>query len=59
MGEWKRQSLVYEKADLLISGPGKYPGYNFYCASGVAVEGKGKGEGMEEEKPVDVKGLLP
>ena len=59
MGEWKRQSLVYEKVDLLISGPGKYPGYNFYRVSGVAVEGKAKGEAMEEEKPVDVKGLLP
>ena len=25
----KRQDLVYEKDDLLISGPGKYPEYNF------------------------------
>ncbi|STE84930.1 NADH dehydrogenase I subunit I [Escherichia coli] len=30
MGEYKRQDLVYEKEDLLISGPGKYPEYNFY-----------------------------
>ncbi len=29
MGEYKRQDLVYEKEDLLISGPGKYPEYNF------------------------------
>lgn len=29
MGEFKRQDLVYEKEDLLISGPGKYPEYNF------------------------------
>lgn len=27
MGEYKRQDLVYEKEDLLISGPGKYPEY--------------------------------
>ena len=59
MGEWKRHDLVYEKEDLLISGPGKYPGYNFYRVSGVSVEGKGKGEAAEEEKPVDVKDLLP
>jgi NADH-quinone oxidoreductase subunit I len=59
MGEWKRESLVYEKRDLLISGPGKYPDYNFYRVSGVATEGKGRGEGAEETRPVDVKGLVP
>ena len=59
MGEWKRESLVYEKEDLLISGPGKYPDYNFYRVSGVATEGKGRGEGAEETRPVDVKGLVP
>ena len=59
MAEWKRQSLVYEKEDLLISGPGKYHDYSFYRVSGVAIEGKGRGEGMDEEPPVDVKSLLP
>ena len=29
MGEYKRKNLVYEKADLMINGPGKYPDYNF------------------------------
>ena len=59
MGEYVRQNLVYEKEDLLISGPGKYPGYNFYRVAGLAVGGKGKGEAEDEEPPVDVKGLLP
>jgi NADH-quinone oxidoreductase subunit I len=59
MGEYVRQNLVYEKEDLLISGPGKYPGYNFYRVAGVAIKGKGKGEGHKEQPPVDVRGLLP
>src|SRR6478672_4015381 len=29
MSEDPRGSLVYEKEDLLIDGPGKHPGYNF------------------------------
>ena len=32
LGEYKRQDLVYEKEDLLISGPGKYPEYNVKLA---------------------------
>jgi NADH-quinone oxidoreductase subunit I len=59
MGEYHRESLVYEKEHLLISGTGKYPGYNFYRVSGLAVEGKGKGEAENEEPPVDVRSLLP
>ncbi len=59
MSDYKRQSMVYEKEDLLISGQGKYPGYNFYKVAGIAVRGKGKGEGLQDEKPVDVKSLLP
>jgi NADH-quinone oxidoreductase subunit I len=59
MGEWKRESLVYEKTDLLINGPGKYHDYSFYKVSGVAIEGKDKGKGVEEAQPVDVKGLMP
>ncbi|NTW67675.1 MAG: NADH-quinone oxidoreductase subunit I, partial [Nitrospirae bacterium] len=30
-----------------------------YRIAGLAVEGRGKGEGPGEEPPVDVKGLLP
>ncbi len=59
MGEYVRQNLVYEKEDLLISGPGKYHGYNFYRVAGLAVGGKDKGEAENEEPPVDVKSLLP
>jgi NADH-quinone oxidoreductase subunit I len=59
MSEYRRESLVYEKQDLLISGPGKYPGYNFYRVAGVAVGGKDKGEAQNETPPVDVRGLLP
>jgi NADH-quinone oxidoreductase subunit I len=59
MSEYKRQNMVYEKQDLLISGQGKYHGYNYYKVSGTAIGGKDKGEAINEEKPVDVKSLLP
>lgn len=59
MSEYHRDSLVYEKQDLLISGPGKYPGYNFYRVAGVAVGGKDKGESDAEEPPTDIHNLMP
>ncbi len=59
LGEYRRQDLVYEKEDLLISGPGKYPDYNFYRMSGMSIAGKAKGEAENEAKPIDVKSLLP
>jgi NADH-quinone oxidoreductase subunit I len=59
MGEYVRQNLVYEKEDLLISGPGKYPDYNYYNVAGIAIGGKGKGDAEDEAPPVDVKSLLP
>jgi NADH-quinone oxidoreductase subunit I len=59
LGDYNRQSLVYEKEDLLINGPGKYPGYNFYRVAGLAIAGKEKGEAENEEKPVDPWSLLP
>lgn len=59
MSEYRREGLVYEKEDLLISGPGKYPGYNFYKVAGLKIAGKDKGEAAGEEKPVDVKGVMP
>jgi NADH-quinone oxidoreductase subunit I len=57
--EYDRRNLVYEKEDLLISGPGKYPDYNFYRVAGLAISGKDKGEAQNEAPPVDVHSLLP
>lgn len=59
MSEFKRQDLVYEKSDLLISGPGKYVGYDFYQFSGVKTSTKDKGEAKNESKPINVKNILP
>lgn len=59
MSEYNRQELVYEKEDLLISGEGKYPGYNYYQEAGVAVGVKPKGGGIKEDKPKNPKSLLP
>ncbi len=59
MSEYNRQNLVYEKEDLLIAGEGKYHGYNFYKVAGVKITGKDKGESENEEKPIDLKDLIP
>ncbi len=59
MGDYRRQSLVYEKPDLLIDGPGKYAGYNFYRVAGVAVGVKVKGGGAGAAPPVDPRELEP
>jgi len=59
MSEYERQNLVYEKEDLLISGTGKFPDYNFYRVAGLAVPGKDKGTAEREAPPVDIHGLMP
>ncbi len=59
MSEYRRESLVYEKEDLLISGPGKYPDYNFYRMAGLAIGGKAKGQAEHEAPPTDLRSLLP
>jgi NADH-quinone oxidoreductase subunit I len=59
MCEYNRQNLVYEKEDLLISGGGKCPDYNFYRVAGMAMAGKETGAGEQDETPVDVRGLMP
>ena len=59
MSEYSRQSMVYEKEHLMINGPGKYPGYNFWRVAGASIGGKDKGEGENESPPVDIRGLMP
>jgi NADH-quinone oxidoreductase subunit I len=59
MCEYERANMVYEKEDLLISGPGKYHEYDFYRVAGLAIGGKGKGEAEREAPPTDVRDLLP
>jgi NADH-quinone oxidoreductase subunit I len=59
MGEYNRQNMVYEKEHLLISGPGKYPDYNFWQVAGVKIAGKDKGEAEREAPPADLRSLLP
>ncbi|MBV8710079.1 MAG: 4Fe-4S binding protein, partial [Acidobacteriaceae bacterium] len=59
MGEYNRQNMVYEKKDLLVNGPGKYPDYNFWRVAGVAISGKDKGQAEHEAAPVDLHSLLP
>jgi NADH-quinone oxidoreductase subunit I len=58
LAEYDRQNMVYEKEHLLISGEGKYPGYNFYEEAGVDMGVKEKGEGANEEPPTDVRSLI-
>ncbi|CAL4319742.1 NADH-quinone oxidoreductase subunit I [Buchnera aphidicola (Thelaxes suberi)] len=59
LGEFNRKDLVYEKKDLLISGTGKNPNYNFYNITGVKI--KNKNDKFFENKidHVDIKKLLP
>ena len=59
MSEYNRQNMVYEKEDLLISGPGKYPEYNFWRVAGVQIGGKDKGQAEREEPPTDFRQLMP
>lgn len=59
MSDFKRQDLVYEKSDLLISGSGKYMGYDFYKFSGVQISEKDTGCAQNESKPINVKNILP
>ncbi|HET9678595.1 MAG TPA: NADH-quinone oxidoreductase subunit NuoI [Buchnera sp. (in: enterobacteria)] len=59
LSEFKREHLVFEKEDLLISGTGKKDNYNFHNVSGVATEDKSIGSSKTEFKPISVKNLLP
>jgi len=59
MAEYRRKDFIYEKEDLLISGTGKVPGYNFYRVAGIAIGGKDKGKGEQDLPPSDTRDLLP
>jgi NADH-quinone oxidoreductase subunit I len=59
LAEYRRQDLVYEKEDLLISGPGKYPDYDYWHVAGVKIGGKDKGEALRENPPGDLRTLMP
>jgi NADH-quinone oxidoreductase subunit I len=59
LAEYRRQDLVYEKGDLLISGPGKYPDYDYWQVAGVKIGGKDKGEARREDSPGDLHTLMP
>jgi NADH-quinone oxidoreductase subunit I len=59
MSDYDRQNMVYEKQDLMISGEGKYGGYNYYKVAGMTIGGKDKGESESEDPPVDIKSLMP
>ncbi|NIG99089.1 MAG: NADH-quinone oxidoreductase subunit NuoI [Buchnera aphidicola (Periphyllus acericola)] len=59
LAEYKRSDLIYEKKDLLISGPGKYSDYDFYKYSGVSIKEPKKYFIKKEIKTVDLKSILP
>ena len=49
---------VWEKEELLVDHCGQEPGYNFYRHAGIGVAAA-RGENPGEDKPVDVKDLMP
>ncbi len=49
---------VWEKEQLLVDHCGREPEYNFYRQAGIGVAAA-RGENPGEDKPVDVKDLLP
>lgn len=59
MSSVTRTVLTYHKEDLQISGTGKHPQYSFWQVSGVAIDGKGKGQSIEENPPTDYRSNLP
>ena len=59
LADYDRDSLLYDKQDLLIAGPGKRPDYSYWRVAGKAIAGKDKGAGENEAPPVDLKDLTP
>ncbi len=58
MAETEPQGLIYEKEDLLIDGPGKYPDYSFWDEAGVAVT-HALGQGRQDQPVSDPRSNLP
>lgn len=54
-----RSDMTYHMDDLQISGTGKHPEYVFWNVSGVAIEGKPKGEAINEAPPTDIRSNMP
>lgn len=50
--------MIYEKEDLLIDGCGKDESYNYYRHAGIGVINP-RGGNIDEEQPVDPRGLMP
>jgi NADH-quinone oxidoreductase subunit I len=58
MGEVRQTDMIYEKEDLLIDGPGKYPDYSFWDEAGTAVT-HALGQGKQDRPPTDPRSNLP
>jgi NADH-quinone oxidoreductase subunit I len=58
MSELDGRDLIYEKKDLLIDGPGKYPEYSFWDEAGVPVT-HAMGRGLQDEGVDDPRSNLP
>ncbi|WP_374332221.1 NADH-quinone oxidoreductase subunit NuoI [Aestuariivirga sp.] len=59
LADYARSSLVYDKRDLLISGPGKDPTYRYWSVAGKATAARRQGEGTGASLRVDPKDLRP
>jgi NADH-quinone oxidoreductase subunit I len=58
MAETDGRELIYEKEDLLIDGPGKYPDYSFWDEAGTAVT-HALGRGHQDREPSNPRSNLP
>lgn len=60
LSDFSRKNLIYEKKDLLISGPGKFREYDFYNISGVELNKKKyKYSSKKTLNTIDITSLLP
>ncbi|BGI51356.1 MAG: NADH-quinone oxidoreductase subunit NuoI [Buchnera aphidicola (Ceratovacuna japonica)] len=59
LSDYRRQDLIYEKEDLIISNQGKYLDYDFYSVSGVKLKNKNLCKNSKHVNNVDTKKILP